>query len=264
MRKLLTAAAAASILALPAVADEPVRWTGFYVGAHAGYGWGDHEGTGVYTDANAGPINTLDPETGKIDLNGAIGGAQVGFNLQSGRLVYGIEGDFSWAGINGRKTFISDYDNANQTNAGGDGTADYTWDIRSNINWLSTVRGRVGALVSPNLLIYGTGGVAFAKLDSDETVVGLPPQGLNNETTVRASAHENLVGWVVGGGAEWALTPQWSVKAEYQYVRFDDVDSHFKGTAYPDRPTAFAYDQDSFPGELEIHTMRLGLNYKLN
>lgn len=246
------------LLPIGAVAADSAStpWNGFYIGAHAGYGRGKHEGTGVYTDDH-GAYKVLDPETGKINLDGAIGGLQVGYNFQSGRVVYGIEGDFSWSGMNGAETFISD--------DGNNGSTDYTWNIKTDVDWLATLRGRIGVLVASNLLVYGTGGVAFAGVNSGETVIGFPPQGLDHETTVRASSSENLIGWVVGAGAEWAVAPRWTVKAEWQYLQFDNVGTHFRGTAYPDRenPTT-GYNQDSFPGEININTIRLGLNYKLN
>ncbi len=245
----------AATLVAPAAADGPNSWGGFYIGAHAGYGLGEHSGTGIYTDTS-GSYNVLDPETGTVDLEGGIGGLQAGFNIQSGSLVYGLEGNFTWTGIEGNNTFISD--------DGNNGSTDYTWSIKTNLDWMASLRGRVGVLVSPSFLVYGTGGVAFANMSSNEKVVGYAPQGLNNETTVLASTSENLFGWVAGAGAEWALTPKWSVKAEWQYTRFDGVDSHFKGTAYPERTTSFAYDQDSFPGEIETNTVHVGINYKLN
>jgi outer membrane immunogenic protein len=256
----------AALLTGPASADGPSRWTGFYAGLHAGYGWGKHEGTGVYswTDNNGDhALNVLDPETGHINLQGATGGGQLGFNIQSGALVYGLEVDGSWSGLSGDKTFISD--------DGNDGSTDYTWRIKTDVDWLASVRGRIGGLLTPTFLVYGTGGVAFAGVNSDETVVGFPPQALNHETTVLASSNQNVVGWTAGVGAEWLISPNWTVQAAWHYYRFDDVDSHFKGTAYPTKaPCAgapspncsFAYDQDSFPGSLEINTFRVGINYK--
>jgi opacity protein-like surface antigen len=265
IKRIALAAALAVALVAPAAAQDQFNWTGLYLGAHVGHGTGDHKGTGLYSD-NSDDYKVLDPETGKVPLEGTLGGLQAGLNVQAGRFVYGIEGDFSWTGVGGHKTFISDWDNANQTNTGGDGTTDYTWKIKTDLEWLATLRGRLGVLVVDNLLIYGTGGAAFAKAGSHETVTGFPPQRFNPpETTVLASSSENLFGWVAGAGAEWALTERWSLKAEWQYIRFDNVDSHFKGTAYPNSPAPIAgYNNDSFPGDITLQTWRMGLNFKLN
>lgn len=249
-------------LASPALAQD---WTGLYLGAHGGYAWGSHEGVGTYTDPN-GSFKVLDPVKGSLDVEGALGGGQLGFNVQRGGIVFGLEGDASWLGADGEGTFISDYDNANQTNDGGDGTTDYTWNIKTEVEWLATLRGRVGLLVTPRLLLYGTGGIAWAGTNSDETVTGFPPQGFNPpEVTVLASSSETATGWVAGAGAEWAFAPNWSLKTEWQHLQFGDLDSKFTGTAYPGKPHEIkGYNNDSFPGSLDIDVIKLGLNYRFN
>jgi outer membrane immunogenic protein len=234
------------------------------VGVHGGYAIGEHEGVGTYADPVAGPLQVLDPIENSLDTDGWFGGLQAGYNLQHGSIVYGIEGDVSWGDISGDGTFISD--------DGNNGTTDYTWHIKTEYDWLATLRGRVGFLIKPNLLIYGTGGVAWARTTSDETVTGFPPQGFNPpQVTVLASAEEDHVGWVLGAGGEWLLHHGWSLKAEWQHIDFGDADTRFSGTAYPGTapcrgaPAAgcqFAYNQDSFPGSLDLDTFRVGLNYK--
>lgn len=243
----------------PALA--PAAWDGFYVGVHGGYATGEHKGVGTYTD-NTGSFAVLDPTENKIDLDGGFGGLQAGYNLQHGAIVYGIEGDVSWGDIKGDDTFISD--------DGNNGTTDYTWNIKTEFDWLATLRGRVGFLVKPNLLIYGTGGVAWARTHSDETVTGFPPQGFNPpQVTVLASAEEDHVGWVAGAGGEWLMDHNWSLKVEWQHIDFGHADTRFSGTAYPGTAPcpgaplcSFAYSNDSFPGSLELDTFRVGVNYK--
>jgi outer membrane immunogenic protein len=260
MRTLIAAAVALSMLAVPAAAQD---WTGIYLGAHGGYGWGEHEGTGTYTDPTWQPCvdgcAVLTPEVGKLDLEGGFGGAQIGANLQSGAFVFGIEGDGSWGSIEGDGSFASDVN--------GNGAADYTWNISTKAEWLATLRGRVGVLVTPTLLLYGTGGVAWAGLSSDEEVICHAEQCLagNDPVTVRAKSSETAVGWVAGLGGEWRFAPNWSLKAEWLHHDFGDVDSHFKGTAYPDNdpiPAMAGYTNDSFPGSIVIDTAKVGLNYK--
>lgn len=265
--RLALAALMGVILSGSAMAQD-YDWTGIYLGAHGGYAWGSHEGVGTYTDPTWAPCKdgckTLDPETGSIDLEGALGGGQIGFNIQRSGIVFGLEGDASWLNANGESTFISDYDNVNGTNTGGDGTPDYTWNVKTEVEWLATLRGRIGFLATPRLLIYGTGGIAWAGLSSDETVTGLPAQGFNPpEVTVLASSSETATGWVAGAGAEWAIGRGWSIKTEWQHMEFGDLDTKFTGTAYPGKPNEIkGYNNDSFPGSMDIDLVKLGLNFK--
>jgi outer membrane immunogenic protein len=258
MRILLVGALGVA-LASPVLAQD-FNWSGLYLGAHGGYAWGEHEGTGTYTDPTWAPCaagcKVLDPEKGSIDLEGGLGGGQIGFNLQRGGLVFGLEGDASWLNADGEGTFISD--------DGNDGSTDYTWNIKTEMEWLATLRGRLGILVKPNLLIYGTGGIAWAGLSSDETVTGFPPQGFNPpQTTVLASSSETATGWVAGAGAELALGHGWSLKSEWQHMQFDDLDTQFVGTAYPGAINEInGYANDSFPGSLTVDVIKVGVNYK--
>jgi outer membrane immunogenic protein len=244
-------------LASPSLAQD-YNWSGLYLGAHGGYAWGEHEGTGTYTD-NTGAYKILDPEVGSLDVEGALGGGQIGFNIQRGAFVFGLEGDASWLNADGEGSFASD--------ANDNGTADYTWNIKTEAEWLATLRGRLGILVSPRFLVYGTGGIAWAGVSSDEKVTCHAEQCLlgNNPTTVLASSSETATGWVVGAGAEWMFAPNWSLKTEWQHMQFDDLDTQFVGTAYPDndpQPKMTGYTNDSFPGSLSIDTIKVGINYK--
>jgi outer membrane immunogenic protein len=111
---------------LPAAYD----WTGFYIGGHVGYGWGQKD----WRD-NFGLNASSTP-------NGFLGGGQVGYNYQIGQYVLGIEADGSWSGIKGGTTAL--------------GAA-----IDNNVDWTSTVTGRAG-MAFDRWLVYGKGGVAFA------------------------------------------------------------------------------------------------------
>ncbi len=142
-------------------------WTGFYVGAFGGYGFGEAE-------------TTLD---GSADIEGPLAGGTVGYNHQMGQFVVGLEADGAWSGI----------DNEDDSLA-----------FDTSIDWLSTVRGRVGFALD-SFLIYGTGGAAIGEVTYDAG------GGVGEESDTR-------VGWAAGGGVEAALTDNISVKGEYLYV----------------------------------------------
>lgn len=216
LKKLLVAATALSgILALtgaalaadPVVVDPAYDWTGFYIGATAGYGWGESRITdpGVVT-------------TGDFDIEGFIGGATLGGNWQSGDLVFGVEGDISFADIDG-------------SGAGGCSS-----DCFTEIEWLGTLRGRGGFAIN-DLLIFAAGGLAVGDVFASSNINGF---GSNTETRF---------GWTVGGGLEWAVTQDFSVKAEYLFVDLGHVDIP---TIQPTPDTA---DVD------ETHIFRVGVNF---
>lgn len=180
---------------------EPSIWQGAYVGVNGGYGWVD---------------------SGLNQPDGWFGGGQLGYNWQHNRLVFGVEADIQGADMNDSVGFIG---------PGGFSTA------VTDINWFSTLRGRVG-LASGPALIYATGGVAFADIDT--------AMAFGNGTSV--SDHGVNTGYVVGAGVEWAFAPRWSMKAEYLYMDFGD--QTLAGTG-----GVAVVDTDA-------QTMRVGLNYK--
>jgi len=148
----------------------PFSWTGFYVGINGGYGWGKSNWT------------TALGSTGDFDVKGALVGGTVGYNLQTGGWVWGLEAD-------GAASWIL-----------GSGTACGGCETRNN--WLATGRGRLG-YAWDNWLPYITGGAAYGNIRSN--------LGGGSDTT-------NKLGWTAGGGFEYSFMSEWSAKIEYLYV----------------------------------------------
>ena len=213
----LALAGALSVAALPAVAaDYPLKappppiwtWTGFYIGVQAGATWSHTRWT------NAAGVTSAD-----FQGDGGIFGGTVGWNWQGpgSPWVAGIEGDWSWTGNKAT-------------------TAPAACPICiQKINWLATVRGRLGHANGP-LLFYVTGGVAFARFSP--TIPG-----------VAGFVDYNDTGWTAGAGLEGALGGGWSLKAEYLYVDFAQSPVFFA-------PTAIVANYN------HIHVLRAGINYK--
>jgi outer membrane immunogenic protein len=128
----------------------PWSWSGFYIGGHAGYGWGRDP----FTDPNEGADGTI-TITG-IDSNGFVGGIQAGVNRQMGAWVGGLEFDLSESGIKGSTS-------ATVPLTGG-ATGTDTLTESDNFELLGSTRARVGYLVWPDVLIYGTGGLAWTRI----------------------------------------------------------------------------------------------------
>ena len=154
----------------------PFSWSGFYVGINGGYGFGTSNWT-----ATGLPVST-----GNFDLKGAVAGGTLGYNLQTGAWVWGIEGDFDYSWIKGTDT----------TTCGGPG-------CETQNNWLATGRLRVG-YAWDRWLPYITGGAAGGNIK-------LGGGGLGTESKTK-------IGWTAGAGLEYAFLGAWSAKLEYLYV----------------------------------------------
>ncbi len=160
-------------------ASVPFNWTGAYGGVHLGYGWSQWTGT---TTVGGAVISTE-----RANVNGALGGLQLGFNMQSGAMVYGLETDITLSGQRSTTT-----------------TGGVTFGER--VRWFGTTRGRLG-VAADRWMFYGTGGVSYTGLQSDITVGGTTD-----------SARETKLGWTVGAGIENAISPNWTWKLEYLYI----------------------------------------------
>jgi outer membrane immunogenic protein len=184
-------------------------WTGFYVGVNGGYGWNQSQdvavsGSPLVTTSQTVAIPTV-PFFVPIRPEGGLAGGTIGWNYQFGRGVAGIEADFDWADIHD-SGFI-------------DLPAVRT-DVRTSasqkIDYFGTVRGRLGFLATNPLLLYATGGLAYAEVKSNGNINENFNQAVIGRQFI-ASDSQVRVGWTVGVGAEWKFTPNWSVKGEYLY-----------------------------------------------
>lgn len=125
----------------PMVYARPFSWTGLYVGAQVGYGWGT-------TDAKSGPLTGFD-QTYSYDTNGWLGGGHLGYNWQFQNLVYGIETDLEASGVSGR----------------GVGSLGLTHG--TDLGWQGSTRGRLG-IAYDRTLFYATAGIAYGDVKIDK------------------------------------------------------------------------------------------------
>lgn len=164
--------------------DRPFSWTGFYVGGHAGGGWGDSDT--VFTDFGTKNSHALD---------GGVGGVHAGYNFQfSSNLVAGLEVDFTGSGMSGSSTCPA-----------------ATFTCTTDVNTLGSVRGRLG-FAANRLLVYGTAGFAWGDVDFRAIPVG---GGVTQSYDV-----SDRTGWVAGVGAEYALTNNWIIGLEWKHYDF--------------------------------------------
>jgi outer membrane immunogenic protein len=217
--------------AVAPVAVAPIyNWTGFYIGAHIGWGRAELES------------RLVDPffpfvggELFSADQDGFLGGGQIGFNWQTGALVFGVEAQISWTdlGRDGSITVIGPLGGVN------------TLAHSTGVDFTGTLAARLGVAFG-NALFYVKGGVAF--LDWSSTVAFSGPNVANGSI----SFGDTEFGWMVGAGLEYGFTPNWSAKIEYNFMDFDLDDHRFTLGGFNSR----------FDHDLDVHVIKFGINYR--
>jgi outer membrane immunogenic protein len=187
---------------------------------------------------------------GSHEVSGFLAGGQIGFNWQAGNWVFGIEGQASWT--NADDSHSSGALGVTCFPGGGilgpiGGTT-----CATEMNWLGSVAGRIGYAFN-NVLLYAKGGFAFA--DEEFRVVDTPTGG----NIVNAVSSEDIrTGWMVGAGLEYAFTPNWSFKVEYNYMAFGaDAVTLIDPIFAPALNLSKEIDQ-------QLHVVKAGINYRLN
>lgn len=244
MKKLLLASVGIAVLALSGAATAadlpraapvykaPVvapiySWTGFYIGAHVGYGWASKDWDQTFSSFGL----ALDRTVSANEPESFLGGGQIGFNWQSGQFVFGVEADGSWTDANDCGTahaVFTAYHGCNQ------------------VNWYVTATGRLGVAMD-RALLYVKGGAAFA--DEEHHIT------FNNVVTTN-SPSETRFGWTVGAGIEYGLAPNWSAKIEYNYMDFGAENHSFN---YSANPVGLVERWDI---SQQVHVVKFGINYR--
>jgi outer membrane immunogenic protein len=257
----------------PLVATAPVfTWTGLYVGANGGYGWGrassdltETQVTTATVGAASATVTTTSVGRDKAKLDGGFGGVQAGYNWQNNSFLWGLEGDIQSTGQRGGVTICPAVTGTGAC-PGGTGTTLAT--ANYSLQWFSTVRGRVGVIFD-RVLFYATGGLAVGGIKTDiaDGFVGLLPPAFPVATGSSTAAR---AGWVAGGGVEGAIGGGWSVKAEYLHMDFGSVDGSGSGTGGFSVPignlvvnTTIALTASSHV-RLTDDVVRVGLNYNFD
>ena len=165
----------------------PNDWSGFYIGAHAGWGWGHDPG---------------------ISSNGFVGGAQFGYNQQWGVWIGGLELDISGANVKGMANVpVLPSTSILMTPAPIVTQSD-------SFHLLGSARARIGLLAWPNLLLYGTGGLAWTRFE---------------QSIAETIARTTEFGWAAGAGGEFKITDHWLFRVEYLHYDFGNGPTSLQG-----------------------------------
>jgi outer membrane immunogenic protein len=205
---------------IPGAYAPAFSWTGFYLGGHLGYGSGNH---GVASDAFD------DTKAFDYESHGVFGGGQIGYNLQTGSVVLGVEADIGFLSFEG-DDFAPDAFEGERA--------------ETEFGAYGVLAARIG-FAADRTLFYAKGGLAFADIETTAGDIDIDQFNPNFTTNL----DERLYGYAIGGGIEHALSPNWTIKAEYLYLNFDDELSDVGGG-----PGEATHDTD-------LHTVKIGVNY---
>jgi len=237
------------------------HWSGFYLGGAVGARSAQAKGNvTAVTNSNFNSFcDTLAPFGGcrgqQLDSTGAKGGIYAGYNWHAApRWVLGVEADWMWAdheAVLSGHIFPSTVNSFALTAVGGDS-------FTLKTQWDASLRGRVGHLVTPSVLVFATAGVSWMSIKTSSvcTAVTASCSAIATLTPLTASVSDIVVGWTVGGGVEAMIAPDWLVRAEYRYADYGTSDYSITRTnASTQRVTTYDID-------LKTHTALLGIAYK--
>ena len=241
-------ATAACTLSVAAEAAETSRnWSGFYLGALVGYGFGKAPTNVTPYGVAEGWVFTpyyvpdLEPHP-----RGVTGGIEAGYNYQIGRAVLGVATDISFGSMSSTESGTA------PPYIGGK----LTTTVENKIDWYGSLRAKLGFLPADNLLFYLTGGLAFGHTEA--TMTGSNRNCPLRVYCVNGSSSGIATGGVVGAGLEYAISPQWSLKAEYLAMKlgsrsFNLAEQPFGGNA----DGGYSVSTD-----FKLQTVRAGLTYR--
>jgi outer membrane immunogenic protein len=229
----------------PTPAPPVWSWTGFYVGGNVGYSWGSSPANATFVNSTSGAVLFTGDTT--VHPDGVIGGGQIGYNWQFGNWVPGFEADIQGSGEQGSGSIVCPTTAICSNN----GTP-VTLSVTEKLVWFGTVRARLGWTVTPETMIYATGGLAYGKLTDDGNVS-------DTVTTTPFSLSKTSAGWAAGGGIEGHLTGNWTWRVEYLFLELAEpsgtiVTTIPQGRGGTNNPVYDPIFTDSI--------LRVGLNYK--
>jgi len=256
-------------------------WAGFYVGLNAGYGWGHTSGaiesfdpaSQIFLTASGFPPN---PFGTSFRQSGGIAGAQAGYNWQfSGDWVGGFEADIQYAHVRGNGSNVLFLAPANLGT-----TFPFNGNFERTLEWFGTVRGRLGYLAAPSLLVYGTAGLAYGRTTANGNISLAPPPGIGDtltdtlgsltfscsatgpaSTTCYSGSNSRIsAGWTAGAGFEFKVAGNLTAKLEYLHV---DLGGQTVTLISPPPSTPGVFIGYRFDHE-RVDILRAGINYRFD
>ena len=234
-------------------------WGGFYTGVNGGYTWAGDTNTN-FTYQGRGGFASLWTKGGlpsSLNLNseGILAGAQVGYNYQfQEKVVAGLEADLQGVGVGNSSVGSWQGSPATYLQAG------------RNMHSLGTVRGRLGYLATPTMLVYATGGLAYGEADLNATWFSPLLSPVLYQGGSWLGTTDLRTGWTAGAGVEWMFLPRWSVKAEYLYYDLGTANTANFGPVFytSSASTGHLFSTAGYSAPFNGNVVRLGVNYHFN
>jgi outer membrane immunogenic protein len=191
--------------------------------------------------------------TDRSNLDGIVGGGQIGYNWQMQNWLFGFEADIQGTGEKGTHNYLCAAATCTAPVGGPlalviPGPA-LPFALNQKIDWFGTVRGRIGVLATPKVLFYATGGLAYGEVDTG-AVVGTTPYSTVSSTNV---------GWTVGAGVEGAIGGNWTARLEYLYVDLGKASGSFLTTT---ASLGGGVVTENYSSRITDNILRVGINYK--
>jgi iron complex outermembrane receptor protein len=230
-------------------------WAGPYVGGSIGYSAGKSKTSTSFSDPASGA--QLFATSASRNLDGAIGGAQAGYNWLAGIWLAGIEGDLNYSGQRAKLNALCPGEICNPALIGviGEPSVIANFEDGQKLEWFATLRGRLGVTVTPDAIAYVTGGLAVGEVMTAGTLFGFDGEG--NQVNTIVSSHNTKAGYTLGGGIEGRLVGNWTGKIEYLYLDLGTV------TTIP-APAPGATTATAFNSRITDNLLRVGVNYKFD
>jgi len=244
----------------PVAAAAPTSpWGGFYVGLNAGYTWANDTNTS-YTFMGQGGFASLWangalPSNVELNSQGFFAGAQVGYNyLYHDKVLAGLEADLQGLAV------------GNSSVGSWQGSPATYLQSGRNMHSLGTVRGRVGYLVTPTVLLYGTGGLAYGEADLNTTFFSPLLSPVLYQGGSWLGTTDLRTGWTAGAGVEWMFNPKWSLKAEYLYYDLGTANTANFGPVFytSSAKTGSLFSTAGYSAPFNGNIVRAGVNYHFN
>ena len=218
-------------------------WTGLYIGGQAGVAFSSDDDGARFDPGNDGAFNNGTFDSGDDNNAGFIGGAHIGYDYQMpNNFVIGAVADIN---------YIDAETNRSYTTTGGS-----TFTSNSEINYLGTVRARLGYALD-SVLLYGTGGLAYAGVDNNMSAPAVA------NYTFSQDENDTDVGYAVGGGVDVMATQNISFGVEYLYTNLGSNEQTITGTNSLTNNTV-KFTSDSNGDDLDFHTIWAKASYRFN